>query len=294
LKEITIISGKGGTGKTSITGAIASIAKSAVFCDNDVDAANLHLVLSPEIKQKHVFYGAYVAKINLESCTQCGLCETHCRFDAIDLNDSGNYVINPYQCEGCRLCERICPEEAITSERSDNNQWYISDTLYGPLVHARMGPGEENSGKLVTELRKQARAIARDQQKEFIINDGPPGIGCAAISSVTGTDMVVIVTEPTKSGYHDLIRVIDLVKSFKIPACAIINKHDLHNDLTEEIVQYLSHHNIPLLAKLPFEEKMVEAAIQGEPINSLFPECDPAKTIATVWNQIKSSFTTDN
>lgn len=290
MREITIISGKGGTGKTSITAAFASLAGHAVFCDNDVDAANLHLLFDPEIRETHIFEGAWQAQINRERCTNCGFCNDHCRFEAIHALEDGRYVIDPIKCEGCRLCERVCQEEAISSERSRNNYWYASDSRFGTLIHAHMGPGEENSGKLVTLLRNKARSTAREQEAPWVINDGPPGIGCAAISSVTGTHAVVIVTEPTRSGFHDLKRVTELVSSFKVPAFAIINKHDLSLSLTGEIEKYLATQSIPVLAKVPFSEHFVEAMVTGKPVNEAFPGDNVSHILLQAWEKLTSHF----
>ncbi len=232
MQELTILSGKGGTGKTSITAALASLALNAVICDSDVDAADLHLILQPKILQKEVFEGNYIAEINPELCHNCGICMEECRFDAIHLNQQDEYYINPLQCEGCRLCERLCPENAIKSIKSRNNFWMISDTRYGKMVHAHMGAGEENSGKLVTQVRKLARDIAKAENNDLIINDGPPGIGCPVISSLSGTQMVLLVIEPSKSGLHDIKRLIQLVSDFKIPMKAIINKYDIQLEIS--------------------------------------------------------------
>ena len=203
MQEITILSGKGGTGKTSITAGLASIANNAVFCDNDVDAADLHLILEPDIIEKHQFESGKVAHIDKEICINCGICEQECRFDAIKSENGEKPEVNPFSCEGCRLCERLCPVDAITTTTNNNNWWFVSDTRFGQMVHAKMGAGEENSGKLVTTIRNHAKKIAKSTSAEFVINDGPPGIGCPVISSVTGTNKVLLVIEPSISGFHD-------------------------------------------------------------------------------------------
>ncbi|MBN1927032.1 MAG: ATP-binding protein [Prolixibacteraceae bacterium] len=285
MKEITILSGKGGTGKTSITAALASLAEKAVLCDNDVDAADLHLILKPVIQEEHIFEGAWVAQIDQKSCTLCGICIDHCRFNAIHRND-GSFQINPFQCEGCRLCERTCPAGAIHSKRSDKNSWYISDTRFGTFVHARMAAGEENSGKLVSLVRSEAKKIAQKNNLDFVISDGPPGIGCSAISSITGSDFVLLVIEPSKSGLHDAKRVSELVESFKIPMAAIINKYDLNAEITAETETFLEEQKIPLLAKIPFDKKFVEAMIEGKTIVEFSNESDPATLIKSVWEQL--------
>ena len=287
MKEITILSGKGGTGKTSITAAIASVAENTVFCDNDVDAADLHLILKPKIVESHTFYSAYVASIDDDKCTGCGICVDHCRFDAIHYKEMGGLYINPFQCEGCRLCERVCPVQAITSERNSNNSWYVSDTRMGKLVHARMGPGEENSGKLVSQVRQRAKEIAIETGADYVINDGPPGIGCAAISSVTGTNAVLLVIEPTHSGLHDVARVVDLIDSFKIPAFALINKYNINEDVVVQIEEYLKKNDIPLIAKIPFDKEMVEAMVNEQTIVEYNPESEISKKIKQVWEAIK-------
>lgn len=288
MLELTVLSGKGGTGKTSITAALAGLASKAVLCDNDVDAADLHLILHPDIKEKHNFSSGWKAIIDPGKCNQCGLCISHCRFDAI--HDNKNQLeVNPFQCEGCRLCERICPEQAIRSEQNTNNYWYVSSTRFGTMVHAKMGPGEENSGKLVSQVRKKAREIATITQQNFIINDGPPGIGCAAISSLTGTDLALIVIEPSKSSLHDADRLIKLVESFNIPAFALINKFDLNLELSQCITDYLKTKNIPLVAKIPFDKAMVHAMINKQTIVEYQPDSNISKEIKRLWHKIQLS-----
>lgn len=286
MKEITILSGKGGTGKTSITAALVSLADRPVICDNDVDAADLHLILTPEILKTNTFEGAWVAEINTEPCTDCGLCESYCRFNAIHLDAEANREINPFKCEGCRLCERVCPEKAIKSEKSTNNYWYHSESRFGTFIHAHMGPGEENSGKLVTEIRNYSKKTAKEESAAVIINDGPPGIGCAAISSVSGTDLVLVVIEPTQSGFHDAKRIIELVTSFNIPVKALINKYDINREKSEEIEQFLKEKMIPILAKIPFDRRMVEAMIEKKTIIEYSPGSAVSDSIRQVWEQL--------
>ncbi|WP_010664179.1 ATP-binding protein [Marinilabilia salmonicolor] len=287
MKEVTILSGKGGAGKTSVTAAIASVAENAVFCDNDVDAADLHLIFNPEVKETHTFYGAWIASIDEDKCTNCGICKSHCHFDAIHYKEEGGLYINPFQCEGCRLCERVCPVGAITSERSENNFWYVSDSRFGPFVHAKMGPGEENSGKLVTEVRRKAREIAKETGADFVINDGPPGIGCSAISSVTGTNAVLLVIEPTRSGLHDAQRLVELVDSFNIPLFAFINKDDINVEVTREIEDYLEQNDISLLGRWSFDTGLVESMIEKKSVVEYSPDSQTTRSGRMVWKQMK-------
>ncbi|HDR67753.1 MAG TPA: 4Fe-4S dicluster domain-containing protein [Bacteroidaceae bacterium] len=286
MKEITILSGKGGTGKTSVTAAFASIAQNTIFCDGDVDAPDLHLILHPVIRETHSFPGGWKASIDPVMCTGCGLCMDYCRFDAIHQDSSGRYYINPVQCEGCRLCERICPAEAIASERGMNNFWFVSDTRFGKLVHARMQAGEENSGKLVTTVRTHARELANNAGSRFIITDGPPGIGCPAIASVTGTGAVVMIMEPTRSGLHDARRLAELVKGFNIPIFAIINKYDMNEEVAAEITSWLLTEHIPLLGKLPFNESVVKAMIENKSITEFDPGSELSQNLKKSWDTL--------
>lgn len=286
MKEITILSGKGGAGKTSVAAALASVAKNTVFCDNDVDASDLHLIFDPKIIEQYKFSSGITETIQNETCSSCGICKDNCHFDAIKVNDSGRYEINPYLCEGCRLCERICPEKAIYPTENNNNEWFVSDTRFGTLVHARMGPGEENSGRLVTKIRKRADEIAKQKKADFILNDGPPGIGCSAIASVTGTDAVLLVIEPTISGLHDAKRLVELVKSFSIPLFAVINKYDINHTVTKEVEDYLLENKIPLIGKLPFTKKMVESMVVGKTIIEFDEQDTISKSFFSIWNKI--------
>lgn len=286
MKEITIISGKGGTGKTLVTAALSSLAEHSVFCDNDVDAADLHLIFHPELKEQFRFDSGSIAEINSEVCTNCGLCEEFCRFNAIHPNQDGQQEVNPIKCEGCRLCSRICPENAIAIHENLNNQWYISESRFGTLVHAKMGVGEENSGKLVTKIRQAAREIAEQQNAKFILNDGPPGIGCAAIASVTGANLVLVVIEPTLSGLHDARRLIELVKGFNIPVYALINKFDINLQTTALTEKYLHENNIKLLGKIPFDKQMVESMVSGQTIVEYAPNEPISAIFADVWHKL--------
>ncbi len=286
MREITIISGKGGTGKTSITAALASLADNAVLCDNDVSASDMHLLLQPDIKERHAFVGAWVAAIDTERCNNCGICETHCHFDAILVNTNSGYQINPFLCEGCRLCERVCPAGAISSQRSMNNQWFVSATRFGTLVHAKMGAGEENSGKLVTAIRNRAKEIATEQQARFLINDGPPGIGCPVIASLTGTDIVLVVIEASQSGLHDAKRVIALAQTFHCTIYAVINKYDINKEVSDTVEKYLQQKTIPLLAKIPYDKAITDAMIREKTIVEYAPASLITEKIKAVWHQL--------
>lgn len=286
MKEITILSGKGGAGKTTVVAALASLVKEAVFCDNDVDAADLHLIFEPKIREANKFDSGATAQINPDKCTNCGKCIELCRFEAIHPVDNGLPQVNEFQCEGCRLCERICMAKAIEIQYNFNNNWYVSDTRFGKLVHANMGAGEENSGKLVSKIRERAQEIARKNKAKFIVNDGPPGIGCSAIASVTGTDLVLLVIEPSVSGLHDAKRLIKLVESFQIPLVATINKHNINEGFTEKVETFLDDKNIPILGKIPFTKKMVQSMIEKKSIVEFAPDHAVSKIFQTIWERI--------
>jgi MinD superfamily P-loop ATPase len=267
MKEVVIISGKGGTGKTSIVAAFASLAKSAVFADCDVDAADLHLVLEPKVKQTSDFSGGKQAFIIAEKCIGCGKCKELCKFDAINLNGPANdivaktFTIDHVSCEGCKVCVEFCPVDAIEFNDSINGQWFISDTRFGTMVHARLGIAEENSGKLVSLIRKEAKRISEEQNKDLIIIDGSPGIGCPVIASIAGADLVLIVTEPTLSGKHDLERVAELAAGFNIPTLVAINKFDLNPDMAEQIEKDVRKRNIKVVGKIRYDNAFTKAQI---------------------------------
>ena len=267
MKELVVISGKGGTGKTSIVAAFADLAKNAVFADCDVDAADLHLVLEPKVRQTSNFSGGKQASVVTEKCIGCGKCRELCRFDAIHLDGPANdivaktFTVDPISCEGCKVCVEFCPVDAIEFKDSINGQWFISDTRFGTMVHAKLGIAEENSGKLVSLIRKEAKRIAQEQKKDFIIVDGSPGIGCPVIASITGSDLVLIITEPTLSGKHDLERVADLAAGFKIPALVAINKFDINPDVAGQIEEDARQRNIKVVGKIRYDKAFTKAQI---------------------------------
>ncbi len=261
MKEVVVISGKGGTGKTSIAGSLAALAENAVLVDCDVDAADLHLLLKPVIRQEEEFWSGKVAGIDEKLCTQCGLCQDLCRFDAIR-----NFKVDHTSCEGCGFCSRICPVSAITMKENLAGHWFISDTAYGTLVHAKLGIAQENSGKLVATVRQKAREIAETQKADFVINDGPPGIGCPVISSLTGANLALLVTEPTLSGIHDLERVLGVCRYFKVPAVVCINKYDIDEKNSRDIEDFCRTQGIDVIVKVPFDKIFIEAVNRGQPV----------------------------
>ncbi|MGW8314959.1 MAG: P-loop NTPase [Bacteroidales bacterium] len=287
MKEITVISGKGGTGKTSVSAALATAGRNLVLCDGDVDAPDLHLVLDPALKETHVFEGAWLASIDPGACTDCGLCMEYCRFDAIQKSGPEIPVIDPFRCEGCRLCERICPSGAIHSARSTHNHWFVSETRHGTFVHAHMGPGEENSGKLVTRVRQRAKEEAIRERADYLLTDGPPGTGCPAIAALTGTQLALLVMEPTQSSLHDAERIIDLIEQFNLPAAAVINKADLHKGITKKMEQFLKARSIPVLGKIPYDQTIVEAMVRARSVIEFAPESEAALVLEQTWEKIK-------
>jgi MinD superfamily P-loop ATPase len=246
MKELTILSGKGGTGKTTVCAAFAALAANKVLSDCDVDAADLHLLLDPTIQHEENFIGGRTPQIDYRLCMKCGHCQTLCRFEAIDREEDGSCVIDPLACEHCGLCALACPGRAIQMVDAVNGHWFISATRFGTLVHAQLGIGEDNSGKLVTLVRREARRIAEQEGVDLLINDGPPGIGCPATAAIAGTDGVLIVTEPTLAGIHDLRRVIALCRHFRLPALVCINKYDINEPQTTLIRQECQKDGVPV------------------------------------------------
>lgn len=281
MKQIVVVSGKGGTGKTVFTASLAALVKNKVLVDCDVDAADLHLMVHPTIRESHEFKGGKIAVINKNVCTECGLCLDVCRFDAIDTN----FIVDQLSCEGCGVCSNICPYEAVTMEQKVSGEWYISDTEYGPFVHAKLGIAEENSGKLVSKIRHTANALAKEQHKDYVIIDGPPGISCALISSVSGVDLALIVTEPTLSGIHDMLRVIEVTAHFNIKTKVVINKYDLNLENSKNIEEKCKENGVEVVGYVPFTPCMSEAIAEGIPPIRYCSD-GIAQQITSIWEKI--------
>ncbi|MBN1526398.1 MAG: ATP-binding protein [Candidatus Omnitrophica bacterium] len=262
MKQIVVISGKGGTGKTVLTASFAALAKNKVMADCDVDAADLHLLLHPAVRERHEFKSGKTAKLDKKICNRCGKCVVACRFGAI----SDDMAIDPVSCEGCGLCSLICPVSAITMKENIAGEWFISDTRYGPFVHAKLGIAEENSGKLVAKVRDVAKEIAEKENLEHVIIDGPPGIGCPVIASLSGVDCALIVTEPTLSGLHDAKRVIEVAEHFKVPVKLVVNKYDLNNEMTRDIENFCKNKGIVVAGKIGFDKAIVGSMVAGKTI----------------------------
>ena len=250
IKEIVVISGKGGTGKTTITSSLIPYFQDIVIGDCDVDAPNLQILFNPQNSEKESFYGMKKAKLDKELCIECGRCYEVCRFDAVE---------NPKKCESCSICEYVCPVGAIKMVNNEAGEIYVSETKYGKMVHACLFPGEENSGKLVAEVRKKAKKIAQEENKKYILLDGAPGVACNVISSLTGVKKAVIVTEPTLSGLHDLERVLELIERFRIKPYFVINKYDLSLEMANKIEEFLKDKGFEVSVKVPFDKRVVNA-----------------------------------
>lgn len=282
MKELTVISGKGGTGKTTITAAFASLADNAVFADCDVDAADLHLILEPKIKKTMIFHGLKIPSIKKDECIDCKKCYENCRFDAID--NEINLIKD--KCEGCKLCEYICPVNAIDMVDRESGFAYISDTRFGSMAHARLKTAEEASGKLITMVRESAKELCEKEEKDLIIIDGPPGIGCPVISSITGVDMVLVVTEPTLSAVQDLKRIIGVAKHFKIPASVCINKYNINLQNSEDIEKFCNENSIDIVGKIPYDKVFTEAMVKGKNVIE-FQEKEISNKIEKMWKKIE-------
>ena len=288
MKELVIISGKGGTGKTSITAALAVLARRAVVADCDVDAADLHLVLSPQVKERHEFYAGREAIIRQADCIACGDCLAHCRLEAIltrrETATETKFFVDPIACEGCGVCVRFCPVKAIDFPERRCGEWFISETRVGPLVHAKLGIAAENSGKLVSTVRQSARRIAEAEKRSLVIIDGPPGIGCPVIASITGATQVLVVTEPTVSGEHDLERVLSLTRHFGIPTFVCVNKWDINPQMTKRIEKAARKRNATIAGRIRYDKSVTQAQMQALSVVETASLC--AMDIKSIWNKL--------
>ena len=282
MKELVIISGKGGTGKTSLMAAFASLAHKKVLCDADVDAADLHLIMNPKVIRQTDFQSGNTAVIKKDQCTACDLCRELCRWNAI----SDDYEVNPIDCEGCGVCVWFCPENAVDFPQNTCGNWFISETRFGPMVHARLGIAEENSGKLVTLVRREASKLAEKNGLELILTDGPPGVGCPVIASIGGAAAVLIVTEPTVSGIHDMERVAKLAAHFKVPAMVCVNKFDLNLDLTQAIERYSAANNVSCLGRIAFDPVFTKAMVEAQTVFEYSNGSQVNREISTIWRKI--------
>ncbi len=288
MRELVIISGKGGTGKTSIAASFAVLAGRVVLADCDVDAADLHLILSPDVKRREVFRSGHRATIRQSDCTCCGDCATLCRFDAVRRLERRNgtvaYVINPMACEGCGVCVRFCPEHAIDFSEQTCGEWFVSETRCGPFVHAKLGAAAENSGKLVSLVRAQAREVAKTRGLDLVLIDGSPGIGCPVIASLAGANLALAVTEPTLSGEHDLERVLQLIKHFGIPAMICVNKWDLNPSMTERIEHTARARGAAVAHRVRYDTAVTSAQIRAQAVVEC--ESEAADDVRSLWRNV--------
>ena len=282
MNELVVISGKGGTGKTSMMAAFASLAKDKILCDADVDAADLHLIMAPTVHERYDFQSGHSAFINRQACTQCGRCRELCRWKAI----SADFEVNPIECEGCGVCVYFCPEKAIDFPVNTCGEWYVSQTRFGPMVHARLGIAEENSGKLVTLVRRKSKELAEEKGLNLILVDGAPGVGCPVIASIGGATAVLIVTEPTVSGKHDMERVVQLASFFKVPAMVCVNKYDLNVANTDSIERLCHMQGISMVSRIPYDDNVNEALRAGVPVVE-YSGNSVSAGIKEVWDSIR-------
>jgi len=293
MKQLVILSGKGGTGKTTVAAALAHLASQElplVLADADVDAANLELVLDPVRRETHDFTGGQVAVIETEACIACGRCAEVCRFDAVlrpspALPDQ-RFAIDPLACEGCAACFYQCPAEAIRMAEQQDGQWFRSDTRFGPLFHAHLFAGRENSGKLVTLVKQQARLWALEAGAHLLLVDGPPGIGCPVIAAIAGADLALLVTEPTVSGAHDLERVLSIASHFGVPAAVAINKADLNPPRAEEIAAFCAGRDIEVVGRIPYDTAVTGAMVRGLPVTAVGDQA-VGQALRAVWNLVR-------
>jgi len=290
MKKITVISGKGGTGKTFLTASFASISKNKVIVDCDVDAANLYILLHPDIKKEEVFMGGYEVSINQDKCIKCGKCLTICRFDAVKTVKNKNnlidkILIDKFSCEGCGACLYGCPVDAIEIKEMENGKWFISDTKYGPFIFAKLNVTSENSGKLVSKIKEEGCKIGEEIKADYVIMDGPPGIGCPVIASLSGVDIAIVVTEPTLSGISDMERVIGVAEFFKVETKVVINKYDINIENTKRIEEICKKREIDVIGYIPFSEKVFESVVQTIPYVE-FSNDSITEEIKNIWEKI--------
>jgi MinD superfamily P-loop ATPase len=299
MKQLVILSGKGGTGKTSLAAAFAHLASQSyladriVLADADVDAANLELVLQPHLLEQEDFRGGRVAIIDQDTCASCGDCQAVCRFDAINYTD-GLYVVDPIACDGCAACVYQCPTGSISMQEQVAGKFCVSDTRYGPLYHANLHPGAENSGKLVTLVKQRARLRALDEDRQLVLVDGPPGIGCPVISAASGADLALIVAEPTVAGVHDMKRILQTTGHFRLPALVCINKADIYPLGSKLIEAYCWDNDFEIAGKIPFDETVTEAMVHGEPVTASRPDAPASLAITEVWRSVMKSLSIQN
>lgn len=293
-KQLVILSGKGGTGKTSLTAALAHLANqsqprvNALLVDGDVDAANLQIIINPIATEKHAFQGSSIAKIDPQLCISCGMCEKVCRYDAVhpSVSNSDIYEVDPLACDGCAACVYACPQNAIQMFVQQEGEWFHSQTRYGDLFHAELFPGGENSGKLVTTIKQHARLHAEDHHIPLVIIDGPPGIGCPVISASAGVDLGLIVTEPSAAGIHDLKRIYATLQHFKIPTLLVINKADIYPQGCREIEEFAAAQHISIVGQMPYEPLTPKAMLQGKPVTAAYPDAPISRELQKIWERI--------
>lgn len=295
MKQLVVVSGKGGTGKTTVTAALAHLAAheySLVLADADVDAANLELVLAAQQRESHSFDSGETARVLAEICIACGRCTEVCRFDALHDRANGDPPgvpqVDPLACEGCAACYYVCPAGAITMEPQHNGLWFRSETLYGPLLHARLAAGGENSGRLVMLVKHEARADGLGAHADLLLVDGPPGIGCPVIAALTGADLALLVTEPTAAGLHDLQRIVQTTRQLRVPAVVAINKYDLHSAYAEEIARYCAGEGLVVVGRIPYDARAVEAVVCAQPVTLYDPGSAMAQTLNAIWCDLAS------
>jgi len=282
MRQITVLSGKGGTGKTTITASFAVMAKKAVIADCDVDAPHLHMLLHPEILETQEFKGSKLAVIDEAKCIKCGLCREKCKFGAV----TQNFTVDSFSCEGCGVCTIVCPANAIALTERISGHAFVSKTKYGFMAHAMLNPSESNSGKLVTLVRQNAKILAEKEDCDLIIIDGPPGIGCPVIASVTGVDAGLVVTEPTMSGIHDLRRALQLLRHFNVKPFVCVNMYDVNKDNADKISSFCRENGVEVVGRIPFNPIVTEAMVNGKTVIEYSPECDVAKEIALIWGKL--------